>query len=144
MSRSSTGPVDPALGVGRINTAYACGGLKPAQKAILAHLALRYNEEKGCAWASVGGIAHACSLSPATVTRALKGLGDSGLITRTLRDNSVKKSRKTFIHWDEVAGRASQFRPPIPAKHTAVSVEDAAIIEGISNSSDEPMDASRR
>jgi hypothetical protein len=134
------------LGIGRINSAYACGGLKPSEKAVLVYLSLRYNERKGYAWSSIGDIAHACSCSPATVKRALRGLNDTdgglGLISRDLRDDSVKKSRKSTIHWNKVEERATQFRPPVARKPIAVSAEDAATIEAISNSSGVPTDAS--
>jgi hypothetical protein len=125
MSRPSSGPekdpVNLSMGIGRINAAYACGGLKKSPKAILVYLALRHNEKKGYAWASVGDMAHACSMSPATVKRALRVLKDSdgglGLITRSLRDDCVTKSRKTVIHWDKVAERASKYRPPAAQSH---------------------------
>jgi hypothetical protein len=114
--------------------AHACGDLKSSPKAILFYMALRYNEKKGCTWVSIGDMAHAhaCSMSPATVKRALRVLADSrdgqNLITRSLRDERVTKSRKTVIHWDKVAARATQFRPPIAQKPVSVPAADAATI----------------
>lgn len=125
-------PVNPSLGIGRVNMAHACGGLKRSPKAVLCYLALRYSEKRGYAWASVNDIANACSLSPATVKRALRVLNDpdggNNLITRSLRDERVTKSRKSEIHWEKVTARATQFRPPVAQKYATLPTGDAATI----------------
>jgi hypothetical protein len=141
--QAKRGPANPKLGIGRVNMAYACGGLKQAPKAVLAYLALRYNEAKGCTWVSIGNIAYKTSMSPATVKRALRILcnteGGRNLITRTLRDERVMKSRKTVIHWDRVEARHTEFRPPLvsrPSQSLSVSqtcAEDLATLEIIAN-----------
>jgi hypothetical protein len=122
---SSSKESNPHSGVGRVNLAYLCSGLKISTKSVLAYLSLRYNEEKKCTWVSVGDIAHSCSMCVATVKAALRELLAQGLIERELRDESVKKSRKTIINWGVVEARAERYR--LPHKVTPVTTPAATI-----------------
>jgi hypothetical protein len=140
--------IKPRSGVGRVNIAYRCSGLKLAAKSLLVYLALRYSEDKKCAWVSVGDIAHSCSMSLTCVKENLKVLVEKGLIKRKLRDENVKKSRKTLILWDVVEARAQYYRPKlkvVPPATTPASViaADAAIADTLDEQVEEVDDESR-
>jgi hypothetical protein len=121
-------------GVGRVSLAYSCSGLGLAAKSVLVFLALRYSEDRKCAWVSIGAIAHSCSMSLTCVKDNLKVLVKEGLIKRELRDESVKKSRKTIILWDVVEARTVDYRPKLAVSAPVVTppatiAADAAIAD---------------
>jgi hypothetical protein len=125
---------DSSKGIGRVNIGYRCSGLKLASKSVLVFLAARHHEDRGYAWVSIGEIAHSCSMSPTCVKDNLKVLVTKGLIERQLRDESVKKSRKTIIKWDAVEKLCALYRPKLKVDAPVVTppaiiAADAAIAD---------------
>jgi hypothetical protein len=90
----------------RMNLVTALHKLRGEPRFVLIYLAISYDEEAACSFATVPEIVRACGMSTSQVKRYIRFLAWKRLIRQENRDGDPPKTRRTIILWDRIAARS--------------------------------------